>query len=379
MPARLLIYETTHHETLPSLLDLAELYFESVTVFLREITYQNICGSEAAGKWKNTVFFRQSARVSNREFIRNAIQYAGNNGYTHFHISTLDNNLLYFAILLRRLPGLHISLSIQAINGYRAFRFKNLRDITESFAKLYFHRRIRHYRFFFPKMAEAFHQGMPQANCQFIPSRFLSELRPEKPGENEYLRIVIPGSINPQRRDYEFVVSFVADNLPAIASEKGIELVLLGNINTPYGLKLLDELKTKISDDLHIKYYFEYVPQLEYEQQLAKADIIWSPIHIKTRGIRGTPEIYGISMATGLIADLLLSCRPALVPVGFVIPEHYQDALIPYDSPSALAERIMEFVYGFDENRNSRIRNALSFFSVENFKSAFEELMHVTP
>ncbi|HZK63682.1 MAG TPA: hypothetical protein VFC34_06025, partial [Puia sp.] len=202
MPARLLIYETTHHETLPAILDLAALYFEKVTVFLREMTYQNICRTPGEIKWKNTVFVRQSATVSNRIFIRDALHFARRNGITHFHISTLDNNMLYFAMGLVRLPELYISLSIHAVNEYRKYKARNLRDLTESLAKLFFHRRVGHYRVLSPGMIDIFHQNFPGTSCQFIPSRFFAAPQAGIREKKDYLKIVIPGTVDPNRRDY---------------------------------------------------------------------------------------------------------------------------------------------------------------------------------
>ena len=377
MQAGLVIYETTHHETLPAMLDLASMYFENIAVFLREMTYQNICGIRPEDKWPKTDFFRQAETVSNRAFIHEAIEFAGNGRYTHFHISTLDNNLLYFAVELYRLRRLHISLSVQAVQGYRSYQNTNLRDITESLAKIIFHRRIRHYRVFFPRMKEVFLRQFPRTNCHFIPSRFFSG-KPNIVKRNaDFLKLIIPGSINPSRRDYKFVAAFTRDYLLEIAAKNAIELVLLGDINTPYGLKLKNELKAYETDRLRIRYYQGYIPQSEYERQLTAADIIWSPVNIDTKSIRGITERYGISMATGLIADLLSICRPALVPEGFAIPEHYQESLITYDSPLALAARLTELINDLDENRSVRIFNALSFFSKENFKKEFEELMAI--
>jgi hypothetical protein len=376
MKASLLIYETSHHENLPALLDLAELYFEKVTVFLPEISFQNICSTDAETKWQKTVFFRQSNDISNREFIRDAIRFARNNGYTHFHISTLDNNLLYFAIGLLRLHGMHVSLTVHAVNEYGAYRFNNLRAITESIAKLYFHRRIRHFRVLSPGMKAVLQQKFRGTSCHFIPSRFFSGL-PEVRENKDFLKIVIPGGIDPGRRDYGFVQSFIRNHLSVLVSEKTIELVLLGNINSPYGSGLKEALNAYASLNLRIKYYSDYIPEAEYERQLREADLIWSPLIVHTKSMRGAAEKYGLSKSTGLIADLLLTCRPVLVPVEFDIPEHFQELMITYDSPSALAERISGFIHDFDNDRIARIYHSLSFFSKENFKKDFGEFMSI--
>src|SRR5882672_11209659 len=101
---KLVIYETTHHETLPSILDLSEVYFKYVAVFLKETTYQNLCSDAAPEhQWPHTIFFRQAENYPNRNFIRDAVEHFKNNNCSHFHISTLDNNLFYFAWLINGL------------------------------------------------------------------------------------------------------------------------------------------------------------------------------------------------------------------------------------------------------------------------------------
>ncbi len=376
---KLLIYEPTHHETLPAILDLAELYFREIAVFLKELSFENLSASDKVeDRWPRTEFFKQIAGYPNRRFIRDAFNFVRENNYTHLHISTLDNNLLYFARQVFSAPKMPVSLSVQAVNEYCSYRFGNLRDITESAAKLYLHKRIRQYRVFFPLMKEALEKRLPGSEAIFIPSRFYAEKQEvAKTSARELFRIVIPGAVDPNRRDYYYVVSFLKEFLPRYSNEKQIELVILGNSNTEYGKKIIDTLKMLQSDYFKLVYYNQYIPQSEYERQLAQANILWSPIQLQTLGIRKTSEIYGISTATGLTGDLLLNEKPALVPLGFQIPEHYEDALITYSSPGQLAEHINVFIHKIDENIREKIRKSFSFFRKENFKTAFCQLMKI--
>ena len=56
----MVIYETTHHENLPALLDLSESRFDRVVVFLMAISWQNISGSGSpADRWPKTEFIVQ--------------------------------------------------------------------------------------------------------------------------------------------------------------------------------------------------------------------------------------------------------------------------------------------------------------------------------
>ena len=371
----LVIYETTHHETLPSILDLSELYFEKVTVFLRELSYQNLSGENLPEKkWPHVVFIQQSSG-SNRQFIDSAISYAKQHDCSHLHISTLDNNLLYFAWKLSGFNSLQISLSIQAVNQYYSFRCRDLRDISESLAKIFFHKRIKQYRVFFPLMKEVFEKKLSGVSAVYIPSRFFSGKKSSL--SYDKFRIVIPGSVDQNRRDYKFANDFFQQYLPLVPSSNKIELIFLGKADEGFAVDFVASMCSLESHKFQIRYYTDYVSQMEYEEQLANSDIIWSPVHLNTKGIRGSAEVYGTSMATGLTADLLLTCKPALVPAGFQIPEHYHNTIFEYDSPNHLFELITQFMRNDNPSLEEEICNDLSYFNRENFKSSAKELFQI--
>ena len=181
--------------------------------------------------------------------------------------------------------------------------------------------------------------------------------------------------MDPIRRDYQQVIAFFNEFLEGGPFEKKIELVILGNSVNEYGKKIIAELKKSESEIFTIRYYSDYVNSMEYEFQLRDADLIWSPIQVQTKGIRNTPEIYGQSTATGLTGDLLMCTKPVLVPFGFSVPEHYENAMILYQSPADLAGWIQHFMLGPDDQRQKKIERDLSYFTRENFFHSFETLI----
>ena len=80
-------------------------------------------------------------------------------------------------------------------------------------------------------------------------------------------------------------------------------------------------------------------------------------------------------MATGLTGDLLVAARPAMVPLGYTVPEHYENTMITYQSLPDLAGWVQYFLDGKGKEKYQRIYRDLSYFSKENFKPAFEKLM----
>jgi len=384
---KLLIYETTHHENLPALLDLATDRCEQVAVFLRRLSYENISGQgDPAQLWPGVQFVLQEEEGSNRDFIRRLFAFMRENGYTHLHLATLDNNLLFFAWMIRGIRDVHISLTVHEVHEYNANRYRDLRDWSETLAKRYLRRRIRHYHFFLPAMVELFRQKDPRSTAVWIPSRFYTIRREQgvgsgdRPvaGSGDSFRIVIPGSVEDNRRDYGFVVAFMKELLARReASGAMLELVLLGNGNNPYGLKIIEALKNLGSASFQLTCYTELIPQDEYERQLAGATILWSPLRLEKVSLRKVPEVAGISTASGLTADILLNNIPALVPYGYTIPEAFRAALLPYRSKEDLAELLIRCIHDpawYAECRRT-IAGSFAYFTKENFREAFETLM----
>jgi hypothetical protein len=385
----LVIYETTHHENLPALLDLSAAQFGRVVVFLRPVSYDNLSGPVSpAERWPGTEFIVQEEDCSNRAFIRRMFVFLRKERIGHLHLSTLDNNLLFFAVQLWFYSDLPVSLTVHEVNEYFARSFASFRDWTETAAKLYLRGRIRHYTFFLPAMVERFKKRLPGVVAVFIPSRFY-EMRaagPEPGGRADDpvatragrpFRVVIPGSVDGNRREYELVLSFFTNWLGlATHPPRAIELVILGDSATPYGMGIVGQLQRLESPGFRLVYYSGYIPALVYEQQIETADVLWSPLRVNKKSSRHSPEIYGQTTASGLTADLLLNHAPALAPVGFVLPESFRTALLSYGSPEELEKifvRLLEDT-AYVTALRQQIHQAFSFFIGENFSAAFRLL-----
>jgi hypothetical protein len=396
----ILIYETTHHENLPALLDLCEANFNRVVVFLQTLSYENLSGKGSPSQhWPRTEFVVQETDCPNRVFIQRMFHFGKKEGFSHLHLSTLDNNLLFFAYKLWINTELQVSLTVHEVNEYFALSFASLRDVTESVAKGILHRRIRNHTMFLPAMAGRLQQRLPGAVAVFIPSRFYEsqDRRPSPAGTpprapasipaapppgnaaapHRAFRVVIPGSVDPNRRNYEEVVKFFTDWLTrAITSSCPIELVILGDSNTPFGARIVAQLQNLESPFFRLVHYQGYVPELVYEQQIETADLLWSPLKVNKKSSRNSPETYGQTTASGLTADLLLNNIPALAPAGFELPGSFQPALLTYSSSEeldAIFRRLLEDAVYYRELRG-RIHEAFSYFVKENFNEAFQLL-----
>jgi hypothetical protein len=379
---KIVIYETTHHENLPALLDLSETHFTQIAVFLRELSFHHLSGQGSpAERWPRTEFFIQPAGCGNRRFIRQLFAFLRRRQYSHLHLSTLDNNLLVFAFRLAIAGPVHLSLTVHEVNEYFSSSFRTVRDISESIAKFCLRRQIRHYTFFLPAMAERFSQRLPEATTVFIPSRFytghppvINEPAATKPPPDHF-KIIIPGSVDPNRRNYTEVVEALTHHpLP-----HPIELVILGDCQTGHGAEIIASLQNLEFPNFRLRFFKGYVSETVYEQEIRTADVLWSPLRLHKTSSRNSPETYGQTTASGLTADLLLNNAPALVPAGFIIPELFRAAILPYSTMEEALDIIRRMIADEAGYRKLRtdIHLAFAYFSKDNFSAPFQELMEL--
>ena len=371
---KLIIYETTHFEILPAMLDLALAESASLAVFLDHVSFLNLhSDGDPAIRWPGIQFIFRKEGVPNRNFIRLLFDFAHQNDYTHLHLSTLSNNYLYFAWKIMRAPYLKVSLTVHEVNLYRSLSFKNLLGFTESIAKYYFHRRIKRHRGLVPGVQAELEKYFPKARNVFIPSRFY-EKSIAKRGIGP-VKIIVPGTIETKRRDYEFVFHFISEYLSKINFTIPAELIFLGKAGTEDGKSIHALIRNFTNNIFKISYYEDHVPSEEYAKQMRDAKIIWNPIRIHTTGSREQEEHYGITKSAGFTADLIQFPMPALVPQGFEIPFYFKHCMMPYENENDLLQKMTWLLENDLSDLIHQIENDISVLIPSRFKKEFDSLI----
>ncbi len=360
------------------MLDLALSSSRNTVVFLDEIAYGDLhTESSPEKRWPGFQFIQRADGVSHREFISRMFAFIRQESTAlenmHLHLSSLSNNYLFFAWKLIRRSRIQVSLTVHEVNLYRQLFFRNFRDLTESIAKYYLHRRIRKFRALIPRMKTELEKYFPQAEAQFIPSRFYTRIVINT--EESPVKILVPGTVESKRRDYDFLIRFAENHLNKQEDKRPVELILLGYSGTEYGKNILKRLIGISSDYLKITYFDHPVPAAEYARQMQEAKIIWSPVTVRTTGSRGQPEIYGITKSTGLTADLIQFPKPALVPADFQIPYYFEHCMIPYEGESDLLGHITRLARESDPVWFQNAEKDLLGLVPDFFTHAFEKLM----
>ena len=371
---KLIIYETTHFEILPAMLDLTLAECSGLAVFLDHDSYLNLHSNEdPAIRWPGTQFIFRKENVPHRDFIRSLFDFARQNEYTHLHLSTLSNNYLFFAWKIMRASHLEVSLTVHEVNLYRSLSFKNMYGTTESIAKFYFHRRIQRHRGLVPGVQAELEKYFPKAGNVFIPARFY-EKSITKHGIS-HMKIIIPGSVETKRRDYDFVFHFVSKYLSKIILSNPVELIFLGKADAAMGKSIL-ELKRNFTNNMFkISYYEDQVSSEEYARQMQNVKIVWNPIQVQTAGSRNQEEYYGITKSAGFTADLIQFPTPALVPAGFKIPFYFQHCMISYINEEDLFQKMTWLLQNDLSDLIHQIEKDMSVLISSRFRKDFDALM----
>lgn len=374
---KLIIFETTHSENLSALLALSEGCFSEVTVFLPAYSYEQLQCIIAPLRLSLKINWVTQKEEGNRSFIRKFFRHISQSSYTHLHIGTLEHNMLLFSLCLRKYRHLQISMTLHSINEYNSRSYRGIRDISEVVAKKLLKHTIHHYRVLAPAMVDTFKKLFPGKQVSFIPGNFYRPAGEPLFSKNVF-SIVIPGTVEYKRRDYKMVIRFLSTHCRDLIAFTPIHLVLAGNADSPYGKGIIQALHDlSLKHTFGLSYFIYPLEQHEYETLYRQADIIWAPVILYTNSLRGIAEINGVTHSPGFITDQIYFGKPAIVPEGLPLPAQFAGCNWEYKDENDLLQIFLSLLSDKSilKEANRRMSIACSYFTKENFVTAFNELL----
>ena len=376
MQKKLLIYETTHYETLPSLVELALEQFEKISIYADSTAIYDSCRHFPACQNNKIKWTTKGSSTSNRAFISQVFQELSGNNYTHFFINSLDHNLYYFTQKLSKIyRKVHTVLNVHTIHDYTSSRYNSLLNVSESLAKRKLHRIIKHCRVLAPAMPAYLKSKLPGLTVEYIPGMFYQRY-PALNFREIPFRIVVPGTVEEKRRDYE-IVPTVIKLLAKIIPDQQIEFVILGNSNTAYGKRLEKEIREVLPGTFSLTLFDQDVAYDTYSKYYTTAYVIWSPVKLNMESIRGIPEINGLSNSAGLIVDFVHYAHPTLIPDGISFDDTLDPLFFLYTDPGDAAHKIEFLLRSPDalQSKQEKIQSVCAYYTADKFRGAFKKLM----
>ena len=154
------------------------------------------------------------------------------------------------------------------------------------------------------------------------------------------LKIIVPGSLDKKRRDYDQVFELVSS---AEKKKLPLHITLLGGFSDDYGKYVIQ--KAEQVQLKHCKIYFyrtTIVDQEEFDQKMDAAHFIFIPSVVNTKICGDIPEIYGLTKSSGNIFDVIKHAKPFIAPKELTIPANLQTSCFKYENISDISDLLIK-------------------------------------
>jgi len=162
---------------------------------------------------------------------------------------------------------------------------------------------------------------------------------PDITNQESELVVTIPGHIDPQRRNYDWFLDTLQDQLAGHAADLHIQL--LGSPVGQGGREIVRRCDALIADGWTIDYYSEWVPVDEFERKLAQSDVLVAPLR-ETKKMSVVTERYGVSKASGCFGDAIKHGLPLILPETYQVPPEVEAVVTQYRTQTELCASIVQ-------------------------------------
>ncbi|HUR11239.1 MAG TPA: hypothetical protein VM012_07710 [Flavitalea sp.] len=228
-------------------------------------------------------------------------------------LNTIDRLPFYYALMLNFLPQARVIVTIHDINCF--FERGHTNAISQAlrwYSKKFLIREAEALNVLSDTMVPYLRKKTDNRISVLQIPGAVFENRISTVVNNRRISLVVPGSIDQRRRNYDDV--FLLNEL---LEEAGlpIDITLLGGHSTNYGRAVIAKAKQWNGRHTSIVCYdTEIVLQSEYENVIQSAHFLFCPITVHTKMCGDIPEIYGITKSSGSLADAVRHAKPIIVP-----------------------------------------------------------------
>ncbi len=255
------------------------------------------------------------------------------------YLNTIDRQPFFYALLINLLPTTRVILTIHDINCFfqkgktsdiRLFlkwtsrklllsKTEGLNVIAETM--------IAHLRSQVKKKIPLFH----------IPGAVFEQQA--TPGViSDRIRLVVPGTIDKRRRNYDEV--FLLCELLEEAALP-VDIILLGGYNGNYGKAVIAKARHWESKFICLKSYdTSLIPQPEFDRVMQEAHFLFCPVQVHTKICGDVDEVYGISKSSGALSDAVRHAKPLILPESYKITSSMKAACFRYKSLNEITDLV---------------------------------------
>lgn len=338
---KLAIIEKNHFEVAFTLLQLFDRPGLSITVYTYPVAYEELCYmlQEKAKKYEWVV---KDNEESNRAFIERIFQHIKEREFDTIYANTIEDNFVLYAHHLRQLHQCRIILTLHMINEY--FKFQPalaIRRLVRSYGKRRLMQAVNEFTVLSEEQARYLSEQLKEHHAiHTIPGSFfdMDNYRRSLVHAGETWRIVVPGSIDERRRNYDEVFRLLE---LAEQASINVSVTLLGGRNYQYSDAVIKRCEEWKSTHDNLRYFdHAHISQVQFDQELQSSHFIWIPLREKTIISDGIVEEYGRTICSGNIGDIIRHAKPFIAPQHLTMDMALSSAAIRYQQPQDLIQLI---------------------------------------
>lgn len=325
------IFETDHFEGAYPVIKLFDNGHNEITIFTYDHSYrqfQYLFGDQL----DRYTWIIKEASVSKVKFIRKVYTEAKRNKIELIYFNTISNNFIFYALAIALLKKIRVIVTLHDINGY--FQFKpapSIRRCVRFLGKRLLVMTVKEFNVVSSTMVDYLKNKLPSykyVHC--IPGAVFENhfVYNTSPAIVNSLNIVIPGTLDGRRRKYA-----VAFELLKKINEKRlpVSLVFLGGYNEQHGKHIIEKCREYNSKKNNLRFYEgRIVDQPEFDRIMNAAHFVFIPSAIHTVLADGVSEIYGKTISSGNIFDVIKHAKPFIAPAGLAIPVNLETSCFRY-------------------------------------------------
>ena len=334
---RILIYEIVHLDwVIPYAKLLADENYR-VTFYVASSFEKDL--KEALGEtfFKYTWIYERPA-ISNYTFHQSFNKVLSKSLWDFIILNTVDSRHLLIYFLLKKVSNTKVLLNVHAINNF----FKptinlNIRINIRTIGKKLLKRKIDGY------IVNAYEMKMYlEKNCLtekpvfWLPPVIYNPLPAPQQSTNSTFTILIPGTIDVRRRNYDLVLTIMHEY--QLEGQNPIKFIFAGKPHDIYGSEIIAKCKELAVMGFDIVYFEEEIPEVLFQKLVSEADVILSPLKSQISIHDNIEETYGITQGSGNIYDAIRHAKPFILPFLVQKVEAIKSSCLTYQTKTELKE-----------------------------------------
>lgn len=341
------IFETQHAEAAFPVIKLFDNGKNELTIFSYEEAYQHLkyLLRNDIQRFNWVIRKKQQSKIS---FILTILKETRKQKIKLLYLNTITNNFIFYALMIFLLKKVRVIVTIHSINNFFDHRFSfHPRRLIRTIGKKLLIAVTKEFNVISTPSVKYLESKLPKnKKVHCVPNAVFDEQlsRQTQPPVTECIHIVIPGTVEKRRRNYDQVFDLM---IKLTESKIPFAVTLLGKLYQDYGQEIMAKAKKWNAQYDNVRYYEnDEVNQLEFDRVISTATLLFLPLEIETIVDDDIVEICGTSSTSGNITEVIRHSKPFIIPKLMAIDPVLEKACFRYNNP----EEIVSFISSLWQN-----------------------------